>query len=197
MKNTSINLVTIIFIILLSIPFKLVSQEPKNFQNGQLRIGFGVGLGQANIFSGGDGLSTVTLPTDFTNIRVVFRKGNFRLEPHLGYFRFSSSSSNSESSFSNLRLGSILSFAYSKGSMNYYYGINIGAVFTSVSDESKTDIYFGPVLGGEYMFSENFSLGGEIFANYILMGMYSGNNSNKSQSSMSTKGMVVLRWYVL
>jgi hypothetical protein len=196
MKKRSINLVTILFIILLSIPLKLVSQESAISKNDQMRIGFGVGFGQTNIFGSGGDLASVALPIDFSNFSVVFRKENFRIEPSLGYFSYSSSSDNDEYSSSNFRIGSIFALASSRGSMNYYYGIDIGAVFGSTTDNSWTDFYIGAVTGGEYMFSDNFSLGGEIQLSYISIGQSGDNDSNRSESFISTKSMVILRWYV-
>ena len=92
-----------------------------------------------------------------------------------------------------------MAYANSKASMNYYYGIDIGAILSSQSssstDRSKTDFYIGPAIGGEYMFSDNFSLGGEIQVNYIKLGNFD-EDSDASTSLVSTRGKIILRWYV-
>jgi hypothetical protein len=183
-------------------------------QDDPVRIGFSVGFGQGFNFIGGSDLSVLTLPIDFADFSVVIRGKNFRFEPTLGYFSTSSSSKSStsgytsESDFSNVRLGAIIAYAVSKGSMRFYYGIDIGVILSSESssstapgststDESKTDFFVGPAIGGEYMFSENFSLGGEIQINYISIGQFNGSSqTDVSQSAVSSRGKIVLRWYV-
>jgi hypothetical protein len=183
-------------------------------QDDPVRVGFGVGFGQGFNFIGGSDLSALTLPIDFADFSVIIRGKNFRFEPTLGYFSFSSSSTSSssgytsESSFSNVRLGAIVAYATSKGSMNFYYGIDIGVILSSQSssssapgsmstDESKTDFFVGPAIGGEYMFSDNFSLGGEIQINYISIGEFDGDSqTDRSESAISSRGKIVLRWYL-
>jgi hypothetical protein len=179
-------------------------------QDGPVRIGFGVGFGQGFSFFGGEELSVITLPIDFADFSVVIRSKNFRFEPTLGYFSSSSSSTSSgytyESSSSNLRLGTVLAYATVIASMNLYYGIDVGVILSSESrdstfpeststDRSKTDFYIGPAIGGEYMFSEYFSLGGEIQINYISIGNFD-DDSNASSSAVSSRGKITLRWYV-
>ncbi|MFC2119566.1 outer membrane beta-barrel protein [Bacteroidota bacterium] len=179
-------------------------------QDDPVRIGFGVGFGQGFNFFGGEELSVITLPIDFADFSVVVRGKNFRFEPTLGYFSSSSSSSSSgytyESSSSNLRLGTILAYATAISSMNLYYGIDIGVILSSEkrestfpgstsTDRSKTDFYIGPAIGGEYMFSDNFSLGGEIQINYISIGNFD-DDSDASSSAVSSRGKIMLRWYV-
>jgi hypothetical protein len=104
-------------------------------------------------------------------------------------------------------LGTVLAYVNTNESLNYYYGIDLGVILTSVSNESsylgstetsdlsKTDFYIGPAIGGEYMFSNNFSLGGEIQVNYISIGNFD-DNSDDSTSAISTRGKIILRWYV-
>ena len=180
-------------------------------QDDPVRIGFGVGFGQGFSFFGGEELSVITLPIDFADFSVIIRGKNFRFEPTLGYFSSSSSSTTSEytseSSSSNVRLGTVLAYATAIASMNLYYGIDFGVILSSESsestfpfgsesrDESKTDFFIGPVVGGEYMFSDNFSLGGEIQINYISIGNFN-DDSNASTSAFSSRGKIILRWYV-
>jgi hypothetical protein len=180
-------------------------------QDDPTRIGFGVGFGQGFNFFGGEELSIITLPIDFADFSVVIRSKNFRFEPTLGYFSSSSSNTSSgytfESSSSNLRLGAILAYATALASMNLYYGIDIGVILSSEkresslpgstsTDRSKTDFYIGPAIGGEYMFSENFSLGGEIQINYISIGNFD-DDSDASTSIVSSRGKIMLRWYIM
>jgi hypothetical protein len=181
-----------------------------NAQDDRVRIGFGVGFGQGFSFFGGEELSVITLPIDFADFSVVIRAKNFRFEPTLGYFSSSSSSTSSgttyESSSSNLRLGTVLAYATAIASMNLYYGIDIGVILSSEkrestfpgstsTDRSKTDFFVGSIIGGEYMFSDNFSLGGEIQINYISIGEFD-DDSDASSSAVSSRGKIILRWYV-
>jgi hypothetical protein len=181
-------------------------------QDDAVRIGFGVGFGQGFSFFGGEELSVITLPIDFADFSVVVRAKNFRFEPTFGYFSSSSSSTSSgttsESKSSNLRLGTVLAYATAIASMNLYYGIDIGVILSSESsestfpgststDRSKTDFFIGPAIGGEYMFSDNFSLGGEIQINYISIGNFNGDSDvDVSNSAVSSRGKIILRWYV-
>ena len=86
-----------------------------------------------------------------------------------------------EQTISNWRVGAVIAYATAIASMKLYYGINIGIILSSTSfemtgedseDNSKTDFFVGPAIGGEYMFSDNFSLGGEIQINYISVGQF-------------------------
>ncbi len=187
----------------------IIVMETNAQETAKIRTGFGVTFGkELFLFDEGDA-SGLTLPFDFANVSVVIRGTKFRLEPRLGYFRFSRSSSTSFGSgkftFSNWRLGALVAANKIKGSTNYYYGANLGLIFTSQSSnfgsdsdsESKTDFFIGPAIGGEHMFSENFSLGGEIQVNYISMGEFNGESSiDVSQTAISTRGMIVVRWYL-
>ena len=177
-------------------------------QDDPMRLGFGVGFGQGYNFFGGEELSVITLPIDFADFSVVIRTKNFRFEPTFGYFSSSYKNTSSgityESSSSNLRLGTVLAYATAIASMNLYYGIDIGVILSSQksessgsssTDRSKTDIFVGPAIGGEYMFSENFSLGGEIQINYISIGNFD-DDSDASSSAVSSRGKIMLRCYV-
>jgi len=182
-------------------------------QNAKTRIGFGVTFGRELAFVSEADFSSLTLPVDFANFSVAIRGTNFRFEPTLGYFRFSSSSSASppfgpsEFKSSNWRVGAVLALARPRESMNCYYGVNVGFVFSSIksefdndsSSDSKTDFYIGPAIGGEYLFGNgDFSLGGEIQINYISIGDFGDGNSGfeESLSAISTKGMIIVRWYI-
>jgi hypothetical protein len=180
-------------------------------QDDPVRIGFGVGFGQGFSFIGGEDFSVLSLPIDFADFSVIIRGKNYRFEPTLGYFSVSSSNNSSgyssESKSSNLRLGTVLAYANEIKSVNFYYGIDFGVILSSESressfpggsestDESKTDFFIGPVVGGEYMFSDNFSLGGEIQINYISIGNFD-DDSDASTSAFSSRGKIILRWYV-
>jgi hypothetical protein len=164
------------------------------------------------ISSSASDMEVYTLPIDLANFSVIIRGSGFRIEPSLGYFSTSSEytyqSNTSKSSSSNFRIGALIAYNNSSvESMNFYYGLTIGALFTSMhnestvsttTDHSKTDFFIGPAVGGEYMINEHFSFGGEINVNYISIGNYSdsGTLGDLSQSAISTRGIIYVRWYV-
>ena len=185
-------------------------------QDDPVRIGFGVGFGREftsiYVYGGIEELSVITLPVEFADLSVTIRSKNFLFEPTFGYYStsrsYTSSDENSqESKTSNLRLGTVLAYVNTNESLNYYYGIDLGVILTSesnesnylgstqTSDKSKTDFFIGPAIGGEYMFSNNFSLGGEIQVNYISFGNFN-DDSDVSTSAISSRGKIILRWYV-
>jgi len=179
-------------------------------EESSVQFGFGVNLSrEVPTFTSSENMETVILPIDLANFSFVIRGKNFRIEPSLGYFYGSSESSSnqfiSEISTSNFRLGAVIAYNNSSfESMNFYYGIDIGVILSSISatssysnesvDESKTDFFIGPAIGGEYMFNRYFSLGGEINLNYISVGNYGDDDS--TTWLLSTRGAVYLRWYV-
>lgn len=199
------------FAMLIILSLNLQAQD-----SSRTRYGLGVNFAKDFIVASvGDDMSIMSLPYDFSNFLVIIRSEKFRFEPSLGYFRYSRSSSrtdyNSESSSSNWRLGAKVAINQSHGNMNYYYGISLGFIFTSThskysssfdsreSDESKTDFFVGPIVGGEYNLIEYLSLGGEIQFNYISFGQYGddsvGSETERSESALTTRAIIVLRWY--
>ena len=184
-------------------------------QDDPVRIGFGVGFGRelTSVYVYDfEELSVITLPVEFADLSVTIRSKNFLFEPTFGYYSTSRSYTSSaerkqETNSSNLRLGTVLAYVNTNESLNYYYGIDLGVILasesiesnylgsTQTSDKSKTDFFIGPAIGGEYMFSNNFSLGGEIQVNYISFGNFN-DDSDISTSAISSRGKIILRWYV-
>jgi hypothetical protein len=187
--------------------FSSAQTEASNVQ-----FGFGVSLTrEVPTFASTEEMDIMTLPIDLANFSLVIKGKNFRIEPSLGYFTGSSDYSNgqyhSESSISNFRIGAVIAYNNSAiESMNFYYGIDIGVILSSLSassstsnestDESKTDFFVGPAIGGEYMFNRHFSLGGEINLNYISVGNYGDSEGDNTTWLISTRGAIYVRWYV-
>ena len=205
MRRVSIS--SVIFF-MLTVTFPLSAQEVEN------KYGIGVNFAKDFVYAnvGGADYSILALPYDFSNISFIVRGEKFRLEPMIGYFRYgrnySQGSSSSKYSYSNWRLGANLSVNNANGAMHHYYGITIGVILSSMSseitsefnsgknDESKTDFFIGPILGGEYNFNEFLSLGGEIQFNYISLGQYNDDSDAEiSESLLTTRAIIVLRWY--
>ena len=180
-------------------------------EDNDIQFGLGVNLSRdLSVISGAGELELISVPVDLANFSMIIKGSFFRLEPSLGYFTTSSEHSYAgntiESSSSNIRLGAVVAFNNDPiESMNFYYGIDFGFILSSNSqtssisnettDDSKTDFFIGPAVGGEYMFNKHFSLGGEINLNYISFGNYDS-ESESSIWAISTRGLIFLRWYV-
>lgn len=171
------------FILLFMVSFFLVSnlihaQEKEN------RVGIGISIGKEIMFEEG----TFTL-LDFPSFYVTFiLSSHFRVEPEIGYYRYSSSWSDpyseGKSSYGILSVGCGLFYTIRKEKVDIYYGARLGFIRTSSyyksswnewngtteTDRSRVDFYIGPALGGEYFFTKHLSLGGEIQLNYISIG---------------------------
>lgn len=182
-------------------------------QDSGTRFGFGVTMLQDIVIVESE---MISLPLNFNNLACIIRGENYRIEPRIGLLTYSyertSSESNSETSASQIRLGVAAAYENVHGPMHYYYGLNIGFILESESssnsystsgvDASKTDFFIGPLVGGEYMLNEDFSLGGEFQLNYIGLGEWEDSNDTnpsdveRSTSYISTRAMIHLRWYL-
>ena len=201
-------LVTFLILVLATFSF------PQN-QESSVQFGFGVNLSrEVPTFTSNEDMEIITLPIDLANFSFVIKGKNFRIEPSLGYFSLSNEGSidqyNYDYSASNFRIGAVIAYNNSSfESMNFYYGIDIGVILSSISsssnipnststDISKTDFFIGPAIGGEYMFNKYFSLGGEINLNYVSVGNYSDGEDESDTTTwlISTRGAVYVRWYV-
>lgn len=198
--------------ILLSLTLTILS-FPQEEGNG-IQFGFGVSLSSElsmyNVYGGYEESQIETLPINMANFSMIIKGSFFRFEPSLGYFTMSSDYSGGgytfERSSSNIRLGAVIAFNNDPiESVNFYYGVDFGFILSSKSrtsnisnestDESKTDFFIGPAVGGEYMFNKHFSLGGEINLNYISIGNYDSEGESSSWA-ISTRGLIFLRWYI-
>ena len=198
MKN--ISLVTILFLSYTCVLFA----QPDSTKH-KIRFGIGVTIAPDFLIMYDEEINS--LPTDFTNIYFPINSNPaFRFEPEIGIWRTKSEDENSESSYMNIRFGVGL-FAYKvKQKTAIYYGSRVGMVRVSrkttykspsmVEDrhDSKSDIYFGIAVGGEYFFSDYFSLGAETQINYISIGYYD-DDSDSSTSLISSRALLVIRIY--
>ena len=183
-------------------------------EDNNVQFGFGVSLSsELSMYSvyGEIGVyQIITQPINMANFSMIIKGSFFRFEPSIGYYTISSDYSEPgygyEKSNSNIRLGAVLALNNDPiESVDFYYGIDFGFILSSYSrtssgsgestDESKTDFFIGPAVGGEYMFNKHFSLGGEINLNYISIGHYDSEGDYASWA-ISTRGMIFLRWYV-
>jgi len=164
----------------------------------QTKVGIGVSLtgsgASIDFFEALLSPATIYVPITF---------GSFRIEPEFGIFRTSSSSGDSDFSSSEtvLQLGTGLFGLKRVNQTQIYYGIRVGMTRVSSSskfsgtknDDSRTNIYFSPATGAEYLFSDHFSLGGEMQLVYLSLG--SSDGSDASGSIIRTRGLFFSRWH--
>ena len=192
------------FIMLLVVTFFYLSNflhaQEERSQEKRSRIGFGVSLGK-EIIEIGEAYTMLDFPSFYLPISL---SPNFRFEPEIGYYRYSGSDEDWEESYSILSIGCGIFFVTQKGKVDIYYGVRLGFMSTSYSysytwdgvdsdDDSKTDFYIGPAIGGEYFFTDHLTLGGEIQLNYIFIGQWS--DGEDSESVIRTKPLIFVRWY--
>jgi hypothetical protein len=166
------------------------------------RVGVGVALERtlaSVLFGGGEdrlvGLSNIYVP--------IVTASGFRVEPEIGYARYSESSGDDwKSSASSLRIGLGILPATQRGNTSIYYGARFGLVYTATSteaigfdeSESKTDYYVGAVIGGEYTVSMHFGVGAEVQINYVAVGDFE-EASDDSVSAIGNRNLILVRWY--
>lgn len=211
MKNSTIVLT--ILLICFAVSFQVAAQTDDT------RIGLGVSLGKEVLASE---LLTITMLDNPSVYMPIVINGKFRIEPEFSLMTYSGSNEeyDVESHYKILVLGMGLFPQTRVGSVDIYYGIRLGIISTAYhekyqdwdyvwdpvyqdyreitstveNDESKMDFFVGPAIGGEYFFSEHFSLGGEIQANFVFLGQYD-DDSETSESMFKMKPLVFVRWY--
>jgi len=169
-----------LFLVIFLVPsFQLEAQE------GEKSIGLGVSLSKiAGWFN--DSL-VIYLP--------IHTSSKFRLEPEIGFNLHSDSFGIWNNTSFSLSVGCGFFAVKHKEKVNIYYGVRNGFIINSYRTNgrsSRMDLFFSPALGGEYLFSKHFSLGGEVQISYILIGIGEG---GESASELKTKPLFFLRWY--
>lgn len=196
-----IKFIQLVVVILTLISMQISAQEQEN------SIGFGVSLGKEIFAEEGLILTVFDFPSFY--IPVIISTG-FRIEPEIGLYRYSVSDDFWKQSYSIFAMGCGFFSMTHKEKVDIYYGMRIKLRRISSSYEfqyswygyqesekdksSKTDVYIGPAVGGEYFFSRNLSIGGEIQLNYVFLGHWDDNNS--SASEIKTNTLIFLRWYL-
>lgn len=214
MNNKLLSYILALFFLSLSV----IAQEQGGGtgQPSKTRVGVGISLEPLKLFAIGSGfVSNAQTPV---NIYVPIALGrSTTIEPEFGIFSFSSESGSSGStnktSASVIRFGAgILMSIASSSSVRVYAGPRIGvylvnsesssssAYGSSSSETSETDLTFGAGLGGEYLISEQMSVGGEALITYYSFGEpkrtpSSSSSSSFSQSMITSNVLFFLRWY--
>jgi len=206
---------TILAILLIS----LITSFQAGAQTVDTRAGLGISLGKEILIS--DYLSITMLDNPSFYVPIIVG-GKFRIEPEFSFMSYSGSNEEYEieSKYKTLILGLGLFPQTRVGNVDIYYGIRLGIMnidyhskyqdwdyvwdpvyqdyrevyYTETEDESKMDFFIGPAVGGEYFFSEHFSLGGEIQGNFVFLGQYDDDSETK-ESMFKMKPLVFVRWY--
>lgn len=161
-------------------------------------IGFGIHLEQFKL----NDISDLDLAPVNKIIFTVNSSNLFRIEPEFG-FRSGEDSDNKKNKMVNFGLGLFLMGQKNKlniyGGVRFEYGVmtqedeityNYPNV-TKVENKSKR-VFFGPALGGEYFFAENFSIAGEFsimivsLKNEVDPNLYSQPEDKSNYTSTST-----------
>jgi hypothetical protein len=179
------------------------------------RVGIGVTVNPTTVLADE---SLGFLPLGVTNFVLPIRmSGRVTLEPEFGVFRFSEDETSAggfetETTLSNYRVGVGLLFNLAdRAALIPYVGPRAGLVLTSLEESStfggtttttsqdQTGFYFGGALGAQHFFTRHFSLGGEVQLLYTTISYdetaSGGTPPDRSQSLISTNGLVMLRWY--
>lgn len=188
----------LLLVTLLLASYQLQAQDRKSL------IGIGISMGKEIISSNGSVLTLFDFPSIYVPIII---SSKFRLEPGIGFYRYSGSGTNWEESTTILSLSFGIFAVTRKDKVDIYYGVRNGLICTWDYDRydwngveryerSKTDYYVGPAMGGEYFFSKHFSLGGEVQLNYVFIGQWDGGDGGGTEGGIRTKTLIFVRWYL-
>jgi len=166
-----------------------------------------VGVGAGMMFGEGGG-----------GIYVPIRSGNLRVEPELGFYKYSESNtyatsptSNVEYEYSNLMIGTGVYWRQQVGSsLETYVGGRVGYTRwenkntypnnpSNTSSDKTSGYYVGPTFGAEYFFTKQFSFGLDVSLIYSsTSGDYTPNSGSPRSSDDTywrTEGRTMLRYY--
>jgi len=183
----------------------------------QFKIGVGIGLNPIAIGHG----DRMFLPVGLGNFYIPIQiSNNIRIEPELGIMSFNDEISSEDQSNTNstsiLRygVGGFYTINPAKSFKNYF-GVRLGLMSATDEDESDPEseydpnteesqsaFYFGFSVGGEYFFSDYFSLGAELQINYISFGepeykpaSEHSDYKDYSRTYLSNNGVIFARFY--
>lgn len=181
------------------------------------QIGIGIGLEPAKLFlTSSASISSVIIPV---SIFLPIRFGSdFRLEPEIGMFNFSSetssgsSTSSSDGSLTRIGIGALFTLI-SGENYNLYVGPRVGLYLSSTksgggsssTETSETDLSIGLTIGSEYFMTPHLSFGGEAQVNYVSFGdpettytpapPFPVVPSDRTRSFIWSNAIFLFRWY--
>ncbi|WP_072713776.1 outer membrane beta-barrel protein [Rhodothermus profundi] len=159
------------------------------------------GLGVSLIGGGVAASSVVSEATDLfvpVGIYVPIYTAQLRVEPEIGLQRIKVTSGETVT-YTVWQLGiGIFQPQLPASGVRIYWGGRVGLSLVSSSVErgglrssaSGTGLIAGPATGGEYFFSPQFSLGGELQLMYVRISM-----EGETLTSLRTRPLFFVRWY--
>jgi hypothetical protein len=119
--------------------------------------------------SGNVGLSVVVQNEQLDFLVPILLTNKLAISPTFGIRSISDQ-------YTDVVFGGILRYYFQNQIVSPFIGGRIGAIILSPKEgDTTTDLIFGPLFGGEYYFTSNFSVGIELQLNIIS----SGDNSNR------------------
>lgn len=182
--------------LLLTIFFLSPSAQAQN----KNKIGLGVGLNTSALI----GAITEGAFVSSTGIYLpISMPPTIRFEPNVAFARTVSKNDTAKESDAAIQVGAGLFTMQSVNTATQiYFGVRAGAAFNqskssfgpNSTTRSKTDFFVGPAFGGEYFFSDNFSLGAEAQLVMVFFGSYD-DDSEVSTNLLFTNSIFFTRVY--
>ena len=139
------------------------------------------------------GISRIYVPMTFG--------AKFKVEPEFAYWKYTNKMGNQKINYSCFHYGLGIFYLFGKERTFFYVGPRFAIEHIKLPNygyddtyKSKNDYNYGLALGGEYFFSNNFSLGAEIQMMHISIGKIS-DHSSFTESIIANEALVVLRFY--
>ncbi len=178
-------------------------------------LGLGVAIGKEVSTLGDFSDPVVSVhQVDFPSIYLPIRVNpGLKIEPEFGLMRYTIDASSVDQTFSIMLIGAGAFFLMNVGPVDLSWGLRFAMIKESYDHDgaadytvTRNDMVYGPALGGEYFFTRNFSLGGEVQFNYVKLGEIetdgddAPNNGTAEdekikQSILRTKPLIFVRWY--
>lgn len=178
-------------------------------------LGLGVAIGKEVSTLGDltDPIVTVH-QVDFPSIYLPIRLNpGLKIEPEFGITRYTIDAPDVDQTFSIMLIGAGAFFLMNVGPVDLSWGLRFAMLKESYDHDglvdytvTRNDMVYGPALGGEYFFTRNFSLGGEVQFNYVKIGEIEidgddaptnglAGDEKIKQSMLRTKPLIFVRWY--
>jgi hypothetical protein len=152
---------------------------------------WGLGVTIVDIYDYFSGTGYYATPLNPNIIIPIFFSSGLKIEPNFGFISYKNEIKNNSQTSNQTRTNiqrnvqfAVGIFPYTtKGKFILYYGAHIGYIITSSENQWITKFndgtvdrnddvikgngyFFAPAIGGEYFFSDNFSIGGEVQLKY-------------------------------
>ncbi len=126
------------------------------------------------------GISVSVQNTQLDFLVPIFVNDHASLSPAFGI-------TNISDQFTDISLGLIMRYYFSKNIVSPYVGARFGALMLTPQDgDLITDFIFGPFFGGEYFFTQYFSVGIELQLNIVKSAEDSMRFDNPNGTNINT-----------